>query len=156
MYFGRAMLEHGPKIARKLCNYSHAQAWRLINDPRIKRYQLSLLGVAFEDIGLTLGDIIKKRMALADDKSQPGALRDSIYKDLIEMVRSVGEGVEDSMKLIGGGKQMLKPSKEIIQDAEIVEEKDGDSKEQSKEGRGEGRTAPAGTVQGKADNRSTA
>jgi len=125
-FFAETLVTHGFYVALKAAGYKQKQGYRLLNDYRIKRYILSLIKEAMGEISLTLGELIKKRFELANDKATPEKLRDDIYKDLIQMAMDAGKEVE---KL--GSFKALKPSKDIM-DASFEE-----SKDERKEGNGE-------------------
>ena len=66
--------------------YSKEQAYRIFKNPKAKEYLLNLAKKTIDDLGLTHSELIKKRLALADDPDTPAKVRSDILKDLAEMV----------------------------------------------------------------------
>lgn len=119
--FYEYLLKYGFRKAIKLTGYEKSHGYRLLRHPLAEEYVLSLLGEAFDQAQLTLSELIKRRYELAGDVDVPPNLRDSIYKDLINMISGSADG-EDRLRLTGLKPLVLKPSKEITEDADYEEE----------------------------------
>jgi len=124
-YFADLMIEVGFYKALKLSGYDHVYAYKLMRSSKFKRYHLSLINEAMEEIQLTLGMLLKKRLKIADDKENPAKMRDDILKDLISLAKGDGDDARGSILSLTGGesRKMLKPSKDI--DYEDITEDNG-------------------------------
>ncbi len=111
-YFAQMILEEGFYTALRCSGYDKKYGYKLMRDPRFKRYQMSLINDAMDEIHLTLAELIKKRYELANDIETPPTLRNSIYTGLINMIIEASESTPAALKLTGDNK-MLKPSKEV-------------------------------------------
>jgi hypothetical protein len=78
--------EHGFRVALKVANYSKRNGYRILNNEKAKEYLLNLAKQTIENLGLTHSELIKKRLAIADDPDTPAKVRADILKDLAEMV----------------------------------------------------------------------
>ena len=85
---------------------------------------LGLINEGLRDIQVTVGDLIKRRLAIADDIDVDAKYRDEILKDLIGMAeRSESDFIDKVDRLpISKNKFKLQPSKEI-EDASYEESK---------------------------------
>jgi len=111
-YFARIIIKEGYYTALKCAGYSKKYGYKLLNDPRIERYQMNLINESVEIIGMTLSDLLQKKLDLADDVKTPPTLRNTIYTELIDMIRSVSEGTPRGTFKFTGTHKMLRPSRE--------------------------------------------
>jgi hypothetical protein len=146
--FCQVHLERGFYVALRVAGYNKKYGYRLLTDRRIKEYILSLMTEALSEIHLTLGQLVKERHEMSNDVDVPAALRNEIKKELISYAMNAGEKVDEALKLVGGERKYLKPSKEI--EYEEVENKDkGNGKNKASSTKEE---VGAASIQGKADN----
>ena len=113
MYFARLLIEVGFRRAKELSGYGKVNAYRLLKDRRIMRYQMALIGEAMDDIKLGVSDIIREMWKMAKSKAVPEKLRYEILRDLVSMAKADYDTTDNVQKRIEGAHRMLKPSIEV-------------------------------------------
>ena len=85
-FFWTMYMKYGLKIAFKMSRYRSIEyCRRLLHHPHAEEFMLGLINEGLRDIQVTVGDLIKRRLAIADDINVDAKYRDGILKDLIGM-----------------------------------------------------------------------
>jgi len=118
-FFARCMLDHGFRLAKRMSGYETIHAYRLLRDPRIKEYMVSILREVVDNMTFSLKELIEDKYKLSRAKDTPAKVKNDIINELIEIIKEAKQET-DRLTLPNAPKRpALQPAK-LIKFTEIA------------------------------------